>query len=74
MLLYSALFCCLHLCEEGIFSGQNLSNRRTLLGALPIDLETRLAGDAGTPIAAGEGAMAAAYAQLAQGLVKGGMA
>ena len=45
-----------------------------LLGALPIDLETRLAGDAGTPVAAGEGAMAAAYAQIAQGLIKGGMA
>ena len=44
------------------------------LGALPIDLETRLAGDAGTPIAAGDGPMAAAYAQLAERLVKGGMA
>ena len=45
-----------------------------LLGALPIDLETRLAGDGGTPIAAGDGPMAAAYAQIAGGLVKGGMA
>ncbi|MGH1578268.1 P-loop NTPase [Planktotalea sp.] len=45
-----------------------------LLGALPIDLETRLAGDAGTPIAAGEGVMAQAYADLARGLVEGGMA
>ncbi|KIC07893.1 sodium:proton antiporter [Leisingera sp. ANG-M1] len=45
-----------------------------LLGALPIDLETRLAGDGGTPIAAGEGAMAQAYARIAEGLVKGGMA
>ena len=45
-----------------------------LLGTLPIDLETRLAGDAGTPIAAGEGAMAQAYARIAEGLVAGGMA
>ncbi len=45
-----------------------------LLGALPIDLETRLAGDGGTPIAAGDGAMAQAYARIAEGLIKGGMA
>ena len=45
-----------------------------LLGALPIDLETRLAGDGGTPVAAGEGAMAQAYAQIARGLIDGGMA
>ena len=45
-----------------------------LLGALPIDLETRKAGDAGTPVAAGAGAMAASYARIAQGLVAGGLA
>ncbi|MEW2913200.1 Mrp/NBP35 family ATP-binding protein [Leisingera sp. JC11] len=45
-----------------------------LLGALPIDLETRLAGDGGTPIAAGEGPMARAYARIAEGLIGGGMA
>ncbi len=45
-----------------------------LLGALPIDLETRLAGDNGTPIAAGDGAMAAAYGRIAEGLIQGGMA
>ena len=45
-----------------------------LLGALPIDLETRLAGDGGTPIAVGDGAMAQAYARIADGLIKGGMA
>jgi ATP-binding protein involved in chromosome partitioning len=44
------------------------------LGALPIDLDTRLAGDAGTPIAAGDSPMARAYAQLADRLVQGGMA
>ena len=45
-----------------------------LLGTLPIDLETRLAGDGGTPVAAGESAMAQAYARIAEGLIKGGMA
>lgn len=45
-----------------------------LLGALPIDLETRLAGDNGTPVAAGESAMAQAYARIAEGLIKGGIA
>ena len=44
------------------------------LGELPIDLDTRLAGDSGTPIAAGEGPVAQAYAQLADRLVQGGMA
>jgi len=44
------------------------------LGALPIDLDTRLAGDAGVPIAAGDSAAAQAYAQIAAGLVAGGMA
>lgn len=45
-----------------------------LLGALPIDLGTRLSGDSGTPVAAGKGPMAEAYARIADGLVKGGMA
>lgn len=43
------------------------------LGALPIDLDTRLAGDAGTPIAAGGGPMAEAYAALAKRMIDGGM-
>ena len=45
-----------------------------LLASLPIDLDTRLAGDGGIPVAAGSGAMADAYARLAEGLVRGGMA
>ncbi|WP_375257163.1 P-loop NTPase [Citreimonas sp.] len=44
-----------------------------LLGQLPIDLETRLAGDAGTPIALGDGPMAQAYAGLAHRLIDGGI-
>ena len=44
------------------------------LGELPLALEVRLAGDAGTPIAAGEGPVSAAYADLAARLIAGGMA
>jgi ATP-binding protein involved in chromosome partitioning len=44
------------------------------LGSLPIDLATRIAGDAGTPVAAGEGPMAEAYAALARRFIAGGMA
>lgn len=44
-----------------------------LLAQLPIDLDTRLAGDSGTPVAAGEGPMAEAYGQLAQGMIRGGL-
>ena len=44
------------------------------LGALPLELETRIAGDSGTPIAAGEGPAADAYRALAQRFIQGGMA
>lgn len=44
-----------------------------LLAQLPIDLETRLAGDAGAPVALGDGTMAEAYAKLARRLIDGGI-
>jgi ATP-binding protein involved in chromosome partitioning len=44
------------------------------LGEIPLSLDVRIAGDSGTPIAAGEGAVADAYAALAARLVAGGMA
>jgi len=44
------------------------------LGELPLELSVRLAGDAGIPIAAGEGPMADAYARLAARLVSDGLA
>lgn len=43
------------------------------LGALPIDLDTRLAGDSGTPVAAGDGPMAEAYGVLADRFIQGGL-
>lgn len=45
-----------------------------LLGELPLDLDVRVAGDSGTPIAAGEGPVSEAYARLANRLIAGGMA
>lgn len=44
------------------------------LGALPLDIETRLASDAGTPIALGQNIVARAFENLASRLVSGGMA
>ncbi|WP_343503701.1 Mrp/NBP35 family ATP-binding protein [Alloyangia pacifica] len=43
-----------------------------VLAQLPIDLETRLAGDGGAPVALGDGVMARAYAKLAQELIAKG--
>lgn len=45
-----------------------------LLAQLPIDLDTRLAGDSGAPVALGKGAMAEAYRQLAARLIADGLA
>ena len=44
------------------------------LGELPLSLDVRLAGDAGTPIALGEGPAAQAYARIARDLVAKGLA
>ncbi|MBR9762687.1 MAG: Mrp/NBP35 family ATP-binding protein [Rhodobacteraceae bacterium] len=44
-----------------------------LLGTLPLDLETRLAGDSGRPVALEDGAPAAAYRALAQRLRSDGI-
>lgn len=43
------------------------------LGELPLSLDVRLAGDAGAPVALGEGPVAEAYGQLARGMIAGGM-
>ena len=40
-----------------------------LLAALPIDLNTRLGGDGGAPIATGDGPIGSAYLKLAQSLI-----
>ena len=43
------------------------------LGALPIDLDTRIAGDSGVPVALGDGPVAGAYGALATRLIEGGI-
>lgn len=45
-----------------------------LLAELPLNLDVRLAGDAGRPVAVGEGPVAEAYAALARRLVSAGLA
>ena len=44
-----------------------------LLGTVPIALDIRVAGDAGAPVAAGDGASAEAFTQIAQTLIDGGV-
>lgn len=44
------------------------------LGQLPLELDVRLAGDAGRPVALESGATAEAYSQLADRMVQGGLA
>ena len=63
-----------HIFGHGGVAAEAESLGLPLLGTLPIDLDTRLAGDSGTPIAAGDSPVALAYAQLADRLVQGGMA
>lgn len=43
------------------------------LGELPLALDVRVAGDSGTPIAAGDSPLAEPYARLAERLIAGGM-
>ncbi|MEM7723268.1 MAG: Mrp/NBP35 family ATP-binding protein [Pseudomonadota bacterium] len=75
-----ASFCCpncgheAHIFGEGGVRAEADKLDLPFLGALPISLETRIAGDDGTPIAAGEGPMADAYAAMAKRFIDGGMA
>ena len=43
------------------------------LGEIPLSLDVRLAGDAGSPVALGDGPISAAYQSLAERLIGGGM-
>ncbi len=65
--------------EEHIFGHGGVATEAArldlpFLGELPLSLDVRIAGDAGIPIAAGEGPAAQAYATLAARLIAGGMA
>ncbi|MEM8582329.1 MAG: P-loop NTPase, partial [Pseudomonadota bacterium] len=63
-----------HIFGQGGVEAEAAALGLPFLGALPIDLATRVAGDTGTPIAVGDGAVAQAYARLADRLIAGGMA
>ncbi|GGE47438.1 Mrp/NBP35 family ATP-binding protein [Actibacterium pelagium] len=73
-------FCCPHCGGESHIFGHGGVRAEAdrigvpFLGELPLALEVRQAGDAGTPIALQDGPVADAYAQLAHRLVAGGMA
>ncbi len=63
-----------HIFGHGGVAAEAAKQDLPFLGELPLALEVRVAGDSGTPIAAGEGAQAQAYATLARRLIDGGMA
>ncbi len=63
-----------HIFGHGGVAAEAVKLGLPFLGELPLALEVRVAGDSGTPIAAGEGPQAKAYATLAQRLIAGGMA
>ncbi|MER5170579.1 Mrp/NBP35 family ATP-binding protein [Thioclava sp. GXIMD2076] len=61
--------------EEHLFGHGGVKDEATrmgvpLLGSLPLNLEVRLAADGGIPVAVGESAVAAPYAELAAQLVE----
>ncbi|MCP3970603.1 MAG: Mrp/NBP35 family ATP-binding protein [Rhodobacteraceae bacterium] len=65
--------------EEHIFGHGGVRAEADKLGVpflaeLPLALDVRVAGDGGTPIAAGEGPLAEVYSKLAAGLVADGIA
>ena len=63
-----------HLFGHGGVAAEAEALNLPFLGALPLELEVRLAGDSGRPVALGDGAVAQAYARLADRLVQGGIA
>jgi ATP-binding protein involved in chromosome partitioning len=75
-----SMFCCPHCGHETAIFGTGGVRAEAealglpLLAEMPIRLDVREAGDAGTPVAAGEGPAALAYARLAARLVADGVA
>ena len=63
-----------HLFGHGGVAAEAAQLGLPFLGEIPLNLEVRLAGDAGTPVAAGDGPAAEAFTRLAQRLIAGGMA
>ncbi|TNC52972.1 Mrp/NBP35 family ATP-binding protein [Rubellimicrobium rubrum] len=63
-----------HVFGHGGVEAEALKDGIPFLGRLPIDLQTRISGDEGVPVAAGDGSMAEAWRGIAQRLIQGGMA
>lgn len=63
-----------HLFGHGGVAAEARQLNLPFLGEIPLNLDVRLAGDGGTPIAATDGPVADAFAKLAQRLIGGGMA
>ncbi len=63
-----------HIFGEGGVRAEAAALELPFLGALPLDLGVRLAGDSGTPVAAGDGAASDSYRTLAETLVMQGVA
>ncbi len=62
-----------HIFGEGGVEAEARALDLPFLGALPLNIETRLSGDSGTPIAATDSPLAEPYRRLARHLVAGGM-
>lgn len=61
-----------HLFGHGGVEAEAIRLHLPFLGALPLDLDVRIAGDSGTPAAVGDGAPAQAYATIARRLIAEG--
>jgi ATP-binding protein involved in chromosome partitioning len=62
-----------HLFGQGGVAAEAEKLGLPVLAQLPIDLDTRIGGDEGRPVALGDGVMAQAYATLADRFIKGGI-
>ena len=62
-----------HIFGHGGVASEALKLKLPFLGELPLNLEVRMAGDAGTPIAATDSPLGEPYARLARRLIDGGM-
>jgi ATP-binding protein involved in chromosome partitioning len=62
-----------HIFGHGGVAAEALKLNLPFLGELPLNLEVRIAGDAGTPIAATDSPLGEPYARLARRLIDGGM-
>jgi ATP-binding protein involved in chromosome partitioning len=63
-----------HIFGHGGVKAQASKMEVPFLGELPLDLQVRLGGDGGVPVAAGDGPLADAYAGMAKQLVDAGVA